>query len=69
MPKFGMKNLNMTHGHLGNLAATGGQEENALHHLSIIFTTLKHVIVRQHSEIDYEASFWCTEKSSRGQIS
>ena len=69
MPRIGLRNLNVTHGHLDNLASPGDLEESASHHVLITFTTLKHNIVRQHSEISSEASSWCTETSSRDQIS
>ena len=35
MPKSGMKNGNVTLGHLGNLAPTGQREESASHHILI----------------------------------
>ena len=36
MPKSGMRNGNVTHGHLGNLASPGDLEESASHHVLII---------------------------------
>ena len=35
MPKACIKNANVTHGHLGNLAPTGQREESASHHIWI----------------------------------
>ena len=37
IPKSGMKNGNVTLGHLGNLAPTGQREESASHHVLIEF--------------------------------
>ena len=36
MPESRTRNLNVTHGHLGNLASPGEREESASHHVLII---------------------------------
>ena len=69
MPKSGMKNGNVTLGHLGNLASTGQREESASHHVLITFTLEHEIIVRQHSENASGVVIWGAETSSRDQIS
>ena len=69
MPKSGMKNGNVTHGHLGNLASPGDREESASHHVLITLSHMSFNTVRQHTKLTSEVVIRSAETSSRGQIS
>ncbi len=68
MPKSDMKNGNVTHWHLGNLALPCHLEESASHHVLITLTSQHDSIVRQHKESVSEVPIWSEETSSRNKI-
>ena len=57
LPKSGIKNGNVTHWHLGSLAATGKREESASHHVLITWSHISFNTVRQHANDVRELTF------------
>ena len=69
MPKSRTRNLNVTHGHLGNLASPGEREDSASHH--VLMTMMKHneALCASTKILCSGMVIRCTETSFRGQFS